>query len=354
MASKPFRTPRNNISQYLVYHLIRVRSYSRRPFNSLTMRFRRYDYTRSLSLSNTNHTPQNTVTSPEEPLRANMTRSPWQSYAYQKYRPDGSHEELVRMRAQLMKASNELDLERKKTANIRKLVEAEKEKAMETALAHMMMDLLHKQAEALDKKAKAGALIRALRYREARIKQNEIFLSEGQKQMYLSRNKVDEEDRYTMSDAYQDQKRRQMEIDAQEYAAELNDKYSIRMQELELREVAQQMREQQYKALMRSTMESEIKYEIMSTLEVGSMQAEEEARRQGFLEGYGARHDAEIALGKARKGEIPFNSPELEFLYDSAHPFNLFSISSQLIELERIKVTSGPNAKNQGLGRPIH
>ena len=301
------------------------------------------------------------MTSPEGHRHSDVPRAPRQyhaQYSYQNYRSDGGgREEVARLSAQLMKTRDELEAERMKSANMRKTIAIENEKVMDAALSSMTTDLLNKQAKTLAHQAKVEAKERDLEYRQARIKQLEVYLSEGQKQVY---HQYDEEvGGRTMSDVDREHERRQAELKAQRDVADLEGKLTTRLQHLQIREAAQQMREQQYKAMMRSSFETETKEKAMPDMEAklnevaeieynrgfgagkvaGRVDAEEEARQKGFLEGYGTCHRAEVTLSKFRQGLIPRDSPELDFIFDPAHPHNIFTMGARIggMNLEKEK-----------------
>jgi hypothetical protein len=125
------------------------------------------------------------------------------------------------------------------------------------------------------------------------------------------------------------------------------------------------MREAQFKTLMRGSIEAELREKSLPDVEAklsevadieynrgfgagkeaARRQAEEEAREQGFLEGYGACHRAEVTLSRFRQGLIARDSPELDFLFDPAHPHNIFNVGTRIGELERNK--EGQNVVKQ-------
>ena len=280
-----------------------------------------------------------------------MPRAPRQHYtpnSHPNYRSDGGgREEMARLNALLMKTRNELEAERRKSASMRKTVEVEKEKVMDNALAVMTTDLLKKQAMTLAQQSKLEAKERELEYRQARIVQLEIYLSEGQKQVYRYNEGLDGP---TMADVDREHDRRQAELKAQRSVAELEARVAYRIQELKLREASLHTREQQYKVLVRSSFEAEMREKAMPDMEAkldevadieynrgfgvgkaaGRAEAEEEARQKGFLEGYGACHRAQATLSKLRQGLISRDSPELDFVYDAAHPHNLLTVGARI------------------------
>jgi hypothetical protein len=252
------------------------------------------------------------------------------------------------MGAQLMKKQNELDAERKKSAGMRKAIEEEKDKAMETALAGMTMDLAKKQAAMHAREAKLGAKERDLQFREARIEQLEVFLSEGQK--YLYRQYFGDHSGLDMTDINHEHDLRQAQLKAKKDIEDMKDKLMVDRQDVQLREASLQMREQQYRAVLRSSFEAEKREAATLSLEAeleevadveynrgfgagklaGRQEAEKEVRQQAFLEGYSACRRAGVILSKVEHGLIAPNSPEAEFLFKAAHPENPFTMGTKI------------------------
>lgn len=270
---------------------------------------------------------------------------------YMSYQPRGDHvdrEQFARISAQLTKIKNELDVERNKNWRLRITIEAEQQEKVEAASSKMLTSLLREQAEALTLKDKVEARERELDFREQRISQQEVYLSEGQKQLWFSlkANGVRPMSAVDIQDA-----RQEAELTAQKAMADLNGKLNIKIEGLRLREAAQQMREQQYKAIIRNSLKDELensltdeKAEEIAEIEynngygagkeIGSKEAQEKSRQRGFLEGYGACHRTQITLSKCRQGLIDRDSPELNFLYDANHPHNLWNIGELVGRLE--------------------
>jgi hypothetical protein len=247
-----------------------------------------------------------------------------------------------------MKTRNELEAERRKSAGLRKNVEEEIQKGMDKALAGMTTDLLNKQFELLAHQAKVQAKERELQYREDRIEQLEVFLSEGQKYAYRLSN--EEEDGLTIAEVIDEHDRRQAELTACKEFADREHKLAMHLQTVHFREAALQMREQQYKAIMRSSFEAEMREKNMPDMDAklnqvadaeynrgfgagkvaGRAEAEDEAHQKGFLEGYQACHVTQVALSNFRHGRLARDSSELDFLYNAAHPHNLFTMGVKI------------------------
>jgi hypothetical protein len=298
------------------------------------------------------------MATPDSPRSAHIPRALHNHMhsQYNAFRSDVSGNELARTRAQLMKTRNELEAERKKSADMRTSVENEKQKVMEAALAVMTTDLLNKQGKTLSHQAKVDAKERELQYREARIEQLEIYLSEGQKQIYRQANPDEDidEDGLTMADVNREHDRRQAELSAKKHIADMESKLNHRLQTLKLREAAQQMREEQYKALMRGAVEAEVREGSMPEVEAklaqvadieynrgfgagkeaGRRQSEEGAHERGLLEGYVLCHRSQVTMSKFRQGLIARDSPELDFIFDATHPHNMFTMGARFGEMK--------------------
>ncbi|RYO58173.1 hypothetical protein AA0116_g7440 [Alternaria tenuissima] len=312
---------------------------------------------RQFGLNDSRHmVPPNDVARYNEGPRASRSH-------YVSYQPRGDHvdrEQFARVSAQLMKIKHELDVERNKNWRLRTTIEAEQQQKVEAASSKMLTNLLREQTEALTLKAKVEARERELDFREQRILQQEVYLSEGQKQLWFS---LEANGVRPMSAVDMQHARQEAELTAQKAMADLNGKLNIKIEGLRLRESAQQMREQQYKAIIRDSLKDELensltdeKAEEIAEIEynngygagkeIGSKEAQEKSRQRGFLEGYGACHRTQITLSKCRQGLIDRDSPELNFLYDANHPHNLWNIGELVGRLEH-----EDNAKMKNVGK---
>ncbi|KAI4678931.1 uncharacterized protein J4E88_006219 [Alternaria novae-zelandiae] len=262
----------------------------------------------------------------------------------------GDREQIVRMNAQVMKLKNELDAERNKGVRLRKSIEAEQQQKVEAASSVMLTNLLRDQATTLTLKSKVEARERDLDEREQKITQLEVYLTEGQKQLMYA---LEENGDRPMSAVQMEHARREAELNAQRAMADMNGKLNIKIEALRLREAAQQMREQNWKAIAREQLEAEfadnsITHEKADEVaeeayndgfgagkEAGHKEALKESHQRGFLEGYGACHRTQVALCKMRQGLIARDDPELDFLYDANHPHNLWNIGQMVGRLEK-------------------
>ncbi|KAH7359702.1 hypothetical protein BKA66DRAFT_515056 [Pyrenochaeta sp. MPI-SDFR-AT-0127] len=294
-----------------------------------------------------------------EPFRATRPKS--RVYQAASHRGDADREQVARLTAQFMKAQNELNVERKKSVNLRKTIEAEQQQRIESAFSGMTSDLLCKQIEVYAQTAKNEARERGFEFREKKIKQLEVYLSEGQKQL---KYKLEERALRPMDAVEREYIKRDAELSVRKSMADIEGKANADAKRLRFREAAQQMREQQYKALIHDTIESEIREKMVQREKLdeiaefeynrgfaagkgaGHMEALEEGRQRGFLEGYGACHRTQAAISDMRAGRIPHDSLELDFLFDPSHSHNPYNIGARLRELEKEKKHDGHKGSN--------
>jgi hypothetical protein len=303
---------------------------------------------------------------------ADVPRAPRNNYANNSFRGFDGREEVARLSAQIMRGRNDLDAERKKSANMRASIEQEVQNTTDNTLARLTTELFHKQVKILTQQGKLETKERELLFRQAQIEQTEIFLSEGQKQVYRQAH-IDDDDvqegTLSMAEVNREYERRQAELVAQKNVSDREDQMSIRDKVLQLREAAQTMREQQYKALIRGALEAE-RHEMDAKLEevadieynrgfgagkaAGRAAADKGAHDQSFLEGYSAARRAEVALNKLKMGTMARDSPELDFLYNSSHPYNLFAMGARIGSVDFDKQKSLVNGmQNHGEKKPV-
>lgn len=313
-----------------------------------------------------------------QPRYADIPRAPRSHHANNSFRGFDGREEVARLSAQMMKVRNELDAERKKSTNMRSSIEEEVQKSTDASLARLTTELFQKQVKTLAQQGKLEAKERELLFRQAQIEQTEIFLSEGQKQLYRQAS-IDngddvEESTLSMAEVNREYERRQAELVAQKNLSEREGQLSMRDKALQLREAAQMMREQQYKALIRSTVEAERREDVIPNMDAkldevadleynrgfgagkaaGRAAADKGTHEQSFVEGYSAARRAELALNKLKMGSIARDSPELDFLYNASHPYNMFAMGARVGSMDLGKQTSMTNmTQTQGERKPV-
>ncbi|KAF3049393.1 hypothetical protein E8E11_009474 [Didymella keratinophila] len=260
---------------------------------------------------------------------------------HQPFRPPLDYDELQRTKAQLMKARNDLNHERKVNTEMRKTVGAEKQASIGAAMANMLSDLLQKQAEALTAKAKLQQKERDLQYREQKITQIETYLANGQKQL---KYQLEQQGIRTMSQVDESKLRREVELQMKHQLSDIEGKIGIQVERLRHQEAAQNIREEQYKALIRDALENELREQLardtqakISTTKLtesayerdfaegkksGGAESAEEEHKQDFLQGYAACYRTLTVLHNVRNGKIAVDSPEVAFLFNPTHPEN--------------------------------
>jgi hypothetical protein len=295
---------------------------------------------------------QHTFSPNNIPYPNSTPQGPRHNYAqYDSRRDTIPPAQLVRLNAQLLKAKHDLDVERNRNTNLRKTIETQQQQNLEAAFSSMLTTLLREQTEALALKAQAQAKQHDLEHREKKIAQQEIFLSEGQKQLMYKLGENSESTSHRPASAIQLQHtRRQTELDVRKHLADLEAHLTTQSETLTLRAAAQAKRETQYKRLIRPALEAEIKAQYALSVakaeqlaatqyqrgfEQGQEEAgrkhtgnEEEAREKAFLQGYEACFVAQAVLSKLRGGHD--GGGEVSCLIDPAHPDNVFSMGVRI------------------------
>ncbi|KAF9695275.1 hypothetical protein EKO04_006937 [Ascochyta lentis] len=282
---------------------------------------------------------------------------------YQPSRPPLDYDEIQRTKAQLMKARNDLENERKANAETQKTVGAEKQAIIGAAMSNMLTDLLHKQAEALAEKAKTQEKERELQYRERKITQLESFLSDGQRQL---KYELEQQGIRPMSVIEKANLRHEIELNVRHQLSDIQGRIAIQVERLRHQEAAQKIREQQYRVSIRDAVEAEVRAQIGRDEQVRAADAKTAelacerglaeskrsadantsgvALRQDFLKGYAACFRSQTALYRMRTGRIATDSPELAFLYDPTHPENIHNVGVQIGRMEDTPEKTEDNA----------
>lgn len=269
-----------------------------------------------------------------------------QAVTYPSFRPPTDYDELRRTKAQLMKARDDLEAERKLNSEMRKMVGAEKQASIGGAMSDMLTDLLQKQAEALTEKAKTQEKERRLQNREQQITQLEVYLSEGQKQL---KYQLEQQGIRLMSTVDEANLRREVEIKVKHQLSDIEGKIAIQVERLRHQEIAQKIREQQYKVVIRDDLEKEVREQLARDMQAkgidskatdaayerglaegqkieGTVAVPELSSKHEFLKGYAACYRSQTALHNMRIGRLAVDSSELAFLYDPTHVENPHNI----------------------------
>ncbi|XP_014553716.1 hypothetical protein COCVIDRAFT_18444 [Bipolaris victoriae FI3] len=279
-------------------------------------------------------------------------------------------EQMVRLNAQILKTRQELDQERTKNANLRKTIQDAQHEHLEAAFSSMLATLLREQTEALALQSRAATHQRSLDMREKKISQQEAFLAAGQKHLMT---KLDQDTSTSMSAAHYAHLHQQMELDKQAHIAALESRMAMERQTLTLHAAAQHKREQQYKTLVRQSIEAEIAANYMSNAEAESLaevrfqrgfdagkdegrkERAREEKERAYLEGYRACFQAQAALSSLRKGA----SAEVQGLLDLMGEENLFSVGLRVGRMEAAskvevsRVASKEEEESSGYGTMI-
>ncbi|KAF2996795.1 hypothetical protein E8E13_000540 [Curvularia kusanoi] len=251
-------------------------------------------------------------------------------------RPPFDHEELQRTKAHLIKTRDELDDERKRSSGLRQTIEAEMEASYAAALESTLSELLRKQADTLAAKVKYEQKERDLQYREAKIAQLEVYLTAGQMQL---KHSLEERGIRPMSAVDKTNMKSEVELNVKHQYADIEGKIAIQVERIRLQDAAQRVREQQYRALIRLSLERKILEEIQESHNAIDADAKEKGSEdtscaessaeestiqpnRAYLEGYAACHDAQTALYNLQHGKIAANNPGIAFLFDPTHPRN--------------------------------
>jgi hypothetical protein len=266
------------------------------------------------------------------------------------------------VKAQLIKTRDELEIERKLHSQMQKKVEAETEASYSTAVANTLNDLLCRQSETLVAKARYEGKCRELQYREDRIAQLEGYLSAGQAQL---KYELQQRGIRPMRAVDEAKLNSEVELSVKRQYADIEGKIAIQVDRLRLQDAAQKVREQQYKALLRPSLEREIREELCQLSYAvnnakaaegvveghrrtdGQAEASEVQTNRAFLEGYAACNRAQKAICNMRNGTISLSSPELAFLFDPMHPENSLNIGRSIGRMEKTAgaaATSGMTA----------
>ncbi|KAG9198207.1 hypothetical protein G6514_010364 [Epicoccum nigrum] len=289
-----------------------------------------------------------------------VPRAPRAPHTYSQSQPD--YEELQRVKAQLIKPRDELDSERKLHSQMQRKVEAEMQASYSAAVASTLNDLLFRQSETLAAKAKYEGKCRELQYREDSITQLEGYLSAGQAQL---KYQLEQQGIRLMREVEEAKLKSEVELSLKRQYANIEGKIAIQVDRLRLQDAAQKVREQQYKALLRPSLEREIREEFFQSSNAandakaaegvvgehrrtdGKAEASGMQPNRAFLEGYAACNRAQKAIYNISNDIISPDSPELTFLFDPSYPENSLNIGRNIGRLEKafdVTATSGMTA----------
>ncbi|CAE7007313.1 hypothetical protein PTTW11_01529 [Pyrenophora teres f. teres] len=291
-------------------------------------------------LQTSRHMPPNELTRFNERHRSTWFNSP----AYEPRRDTPDREQNAR-NSQLTAMKRELEEERAKNVRMRKSLEEEYKLKFDAASSDILNTFIREKVEAIMAKAHFEARNDDLNFREEKIQKIEVLLSEGQKRLVYDIEKKGGE---PMSAVQTRHIRDEAKLSAEKRLADVEAKVSTEMDKLSAASKAQTTREECYKTLIRDSLLAELKKSTISLdkaeeiaeveyrngfaagKEAGRKEVRETENQRSFLEGYRVSRHTHILLSKVRKGKIPSDSPELSFLYDPDHPYNLYTIGERL------------------------
>ncbi|KAH9872919.1 hypothetical protein J1614_005314 [Plenodomus biglobosus] len=289
---------------------------------------------------------------------------PHQAHLQHSRYDSGDSEQVARLHAQILSLKNVLEAERKTSANMRKTIEEEKQRKSDAAFSSLLTTLLHAQEEALTSNARAESMKRDLEARVKKIEQLEVYLAEGQKQLFW---KLEQEGIRSMSVVDRESIKREAELAVNRRLAEAHGKLQMRSERLRLRESSQAIREQQYEISIRAALEAEVREAAQPFADVdeiaeleynrGFAAGKEAAKKitpvielkDNFVDGYAAYHRVQTALDNFRHGRIAQNHPALAFLFDAGHQDNLIARGMQMGRMKA--VTSTTTGVQNGVAR---
>ncbi|KAF3035948.1 hypothetical protein E8E12_005943 [Didymella heteroderae] len=265
--------------------------------------------------------------------------------SHQPSRPLLNYDELQRAKSELRKARSDLDFERKVNVEMRKTVGTEKQASVGAAMADTLNDLLQKQADALAEKSRVQDKERDLQYREQKVTQIETYLANGQKQLKWQ---LEQQGIRAMSKVEEANLWHQVELQMKHRLSEIEGKIEIQVERLRHQEAAQEIREQQYKILIRNALENELREQLAQDMQAKitdvrdtkaayengltddkkskDTKSSEDEHKQDFLKGYAACYRALTNLHKVRTGKTAVDSPDIAFLFDPTHPENPYNV----------------------------
>lgn len=242
-------------------------------------------------------------------------------------RPTRDADELQRLNSRLKKANTDLDVERKRNAELRITTETTARASVSAAMSDILANLLQKQAHALSAKAALEEKQRDLLHREQTITNLEMYLADGQAQL---KYKLEQQGIRLMSVVEVAKLRREVELEVKRRFAEVEGRIEIQVERLQLQDAAQRVREQVYEQVVRGEVEAELRTRLADdkeaqrtagdvVTEVKQTERTETKLSDDFLKGYAAYHRSHTALNNLRNGTLPPKSPELAFLFDPTH-----------------------------------
>lgn len=275
-------------------------------------------------------------------------------------RPTRDADELQRLNSRLKKANTDLDVERKRNAELRITTETTARASVSAAMSDILANLLQKQAQTLTTKAALEEKQRDLLHREQTITNLEMYLADGQAQL---KYKLEQQGIRLMSVVEVAKLRREVELEVKRRFTEVEGRIEIQVERLQLQDAAQRVREQVYEQVVRGEVETELRTRLAddiaaqrvagrSVTEVKQTGSTETKLSDDFLKGYAAYHRSHTALNNLRNGTLPPESPVLAFLFDPTHAEHPLAIGQAIGHLDAETPTRSPNQGPMTISEP--
>lgn len=244
---------------------------------------------------------------------------------------------------QVQRAQSEAVNEHLPSENLRKKIEADVLKSIDTVVTNMIVDLFNRQIElarksfALEEKA-----LEVQRQTELN-RQKEIYLAEGQKILQVNFPTTHE----AVRSIELQQIRKEIEIEVRSQYRQSDTKLAGKFQELRARETHLELLQKNWKSQAQEALKSELRQAIEDEIageivdreygrvfregkEAGHAESVVAAEKEGFLRGYQTARETQDRMWAMKKGTLPHDSPDLDFLFDFSHPDNPFNRGMQI------------------------
>lgn len=255
-----------------------------------------------------------------------------------------NRDEGARHHAQVLKLQQELSAERESKRNLRKTIEVEVRETSDAALLSMIKDVFHERSELEKQKYELQKKQVDLDRQAKWFSQLEVMLTEGQKLLQSQHREIRLRDPASIE---LEQVRQYVTDEKAAVYKNANAKLLIKHDLLRAREAKLDLMEQHWKTRARESLEDELRTKLEEEIEAriadseyqrgfdqgketGRLEKCENAQQQGFLEGYNMARLTQQRIAALEKGSIPYDSLDLDFLFNPEHPENPFNRGIQI------------------------
>jgi hypothetical protein len=264
---------------------------------------------------------------------------------------DRNRNEFFQIQAQNTQLRKEIKIERERNQKIQNNMHSETKEDVDAVLGPIMASQFHEKISLAKEKNLIKQQKVDLDRRNELIKQTEVFLATGQRELYYQARAREVS---TLSEA---------ELQHARHEGAINAAATMRLEELDLRLGYQQLNIQKadlenhqhlYKALVQRKIEADLRAVLERDFKARACDIANEAYGRGFKEGReegqkdNVQDDREVAfaegystacrqqntLRELRNGSLPYDSPDLDFLTNPDHPTNLFNMGVQVGRIE--------------------